>query len=257
MQHPRREPAEPTDLGKYAIFLDFDGTLADIAPRPWLASLAPATIDTISRLSSKVGGALAVISGRQLEDIDAILGMPGIPAAGIHGAQLRSADGTVLTEEWMRTEIDGVESDLRAQIGSFDGLLLERKPVAVAVHYRANPAREDEIRAIAARLVLRRPHLKCLSGRCVIEVLPAGVDKGKAIARLMQTQPFKGRVPLFAGDDITDEDGLAAVNALGGLSIKIGCGPSVANFGFCDGASFRTWLERLAANCMQKEQGDT
>lgn len=242
----RREPNLPLDISRYAVFLDFDGTLADIAPQPWLAALSPETLQSIEALRQRLGGAVAVISGRQLEDIDTMLGMPALPAAGIHGAQLRTAFGEVVTEDLMRTEIDGVEIDLRAEIGSFDGLLLERKPVSIAVHYRGNPGREEEIRALAARIVRSRPHLKCLSGRKIVEILPGGIDKGKAIARLMATPPFHGRIPLFAGDDVTDEDGLAAVNALGGISIKIGNGPSVASYGFQDGASFRAWLQRLA-----------
>ena len=182
----RREPDYPKDFQRHALFLDFDGTLADIAPKPWLATLEPGIRETLARLRANFDGALAVVSGRQLEDIDVMLGLPGIPAAGIHGAQLRTADGRVSIEEAMRCEIDRVEIDLRQAIGSFDGLLLERKPVSVAVHYRGAPAREEEIRTLAARIVRPRPQLKCLSGRNIVEILPSGVDKGKAIARLMQ-----------------------------------------------------------------------
>ena len=249
----RREPDYPKDFQRHALFLDFDGTLADIAPKPWLATLEPGIRETLARLQANFDGALAVVSGRQLEDIDVMLGLPGIPAAGIHGAQLRTADGRVSIEEAMRCEIDRVEIDLRQAIGSFDGLLLERKPVSVAVHYRGAPAREEEIRMLAARIVQPRPQLKCLSGRKIVEILPSGVDKGKAIARLLQTPPFQGRIPVFAGDDITDEDGLAAVNALGGVSIKIGPGPSAAPFGFDTGARFRAWLKVLS-ECMPAEK---
>ena len=246
MPHMRREPELPEDIGKYALFLDFDGTLAEIAPQPWLASLDPDTARTLAALWQRVDGALALISGRELDDIDAMVGLPQLPAAGIHGAQLRSPGGQVATEDWMRAEIDEVEADLRNGIQSFEGLLLERKPVAVAVHYRGNPGREEEIRALAARIVRPHPHLKCLSGRKIVEILPARVDKGRAIARLMELPPFFGRIPLFAGDDITDEDGLVAVKALGGIAIKIGGGPSVADYGFPTGERFRHWLHQLA-----------
>ncbi len=242
----RREPDYPKDFYSYALFLDFDGTLADIAPAPWLAQLEPGMRETIEILRQQFQGAVAVVSGRQIEDIDAMLGIPGIPAAGIHGAQLRMPNGFVIVDDAMRLEFDSLEANLRAGIVDFEGLLLERKPVSVAVHYRGNPAREAEIRALAAQLVRPRPHLKCLSGRKIVEILPHGVDKGKAIARLMQSPPFQGRIPVFAGDDVTDEDGLAAVNALGGISIKIGPGASSANFGFENGARFRAWLRTLS-----------
>lgn len=246
MPQSRQEPELPKDIAKYALFLDFDGTLAEIAPQPWLASLDAETLSAIAALWKHLGGALALISGRQLEDIDALVGLSYLPAAGIHGAQLRTPGGAVLTEDRLRGEIDDVEIELRQNLKTFDGLLLERKPVSVAVHYRANPGREEEIRALGAHIVRSRPHLKCLSGRKIIEILPARVDKGRAIERLMQTAPFQGRIPVFAGDDVTDEDGLAAVKALGGLAIKIGTGPSVAEFGFETGGRFREWLRRLA-----------
>lgn len=242
----RREPDYPKDFQSHALFLDFDGTLAEIAPAPWLARLEPGVRETIEDLWRRFEGAVAVVSGRQIEDIDAMLGLPGIPAAGIHGAQLRTPDGFVIVEDAMQAEFDGIEAELRKQIGTFDGLLLERKPVSVAVHYRGNPSREHEICAIAARIVRPRPQLKCLSGRKIVEILPHGVDKGQAIARLLQTPPFHGRIPVFAGDDVTDEDGLAAVNAMGGVSIKIGPGVSAATYGFETGARFRAWLKALA-----------
>lgn len=242
----RREPDYPKDFHSHALFLDFDGTLADLAPAPWLAQLEPGVRETVETLRQQFQGAVAVVSGRQIEDIDAMLGVPGIPAAGIHGAQVRLADGVVWVDDAMSKDFDVVEAELRALIGNFEGLLLERKPVSVAVHYRGNPAREPEIHVIATEAVRPRPHLKCLTGSKVIEILPRGVDKGKAIARLLQTPPFQGRIPVFVGDDVTDEDGLAAVNALGGVSIKIGPGASTAKFGFEDGARFRAWLKALA-----------
>jgi trehalose 6-phosphate phosphatase len=243
----RREPDHLRDFRRHALFLDFDGTLADIAPAPWLTQLEPEVRETIAKLWQQFGGAVAVISGRQIEDIDSMLGLPGIPAAGIHGAQLRMADGCVTVEDAVQSEFDDIEAELRWHIGSFDGLLLERKPVSVAVHYRGNPRREDEVCTIAARIVRTRPQLKYLSGKKIIEILPHGIDKGKAIARLLQTQPFQGRIPVFAGDDITDEDGLAAVNAMGGISIKIGPGASAARFGFESGSHFRSWLKALSS----------
>lgn len=242
----RREPDYPKDFESHALFLDFDGTLADLAPAPWLTQLEPGVRETLETLRQQFHGAVAVVSGRQIEDIDAMLGVPGIPAAGIHGAQLRLADGLLWVDDAMREDFDVLEGELRALIGNFEGLLLERKPVSVAVHYRGNPEREAEIHGLAAAAVQSRPHLKCLPGNKVVEILPRGVDKGKAIARLLQSPPFQGRIPVFAGDDVTDEDGLAAVNALGGVSIKIGPGASSAKFGFEDGARFRAWLKALS-----------
>ena len=108
MPHMRREPELPEDIGKYALFLDFDGTLAEIAPQPWLASLDPDTARTLAALWQRLDGALALISGRELDDIDAMVGLPQLPAAGIHGAQLRSPGGRVATEEFRNKLESGI-----------------------------------------------------------------------------------------------------------------------------------------------------
>ena len=246
MINMRGAPPPIADLLSHAIFLDLDGTLADIAPRPSMATVPHPTVEALSRLSKRLDGALAVVSGRQLEEIDGLIGLSGLAAAGIHGAQLRTADGLTVLDSRLAAQISDIESKLVGRLGRDVGIMLERKPLSVAVHYRADPSRHEELEMLAADLVRDQPGLKYLTGKRVIEILPASADKGKAIRQFMQVVPFRGRVPVFAGDDVTDEDGFDVVNALGGISIKIGDGPTKAEYGFASVLHFREWLGRVA-----------
>lgn len=239
------EPPHPRQLHRHALFLDLDGTLADIVSRPSLATIAADTRRTLGLLFAQLGGALAVVSGRELAQIDSLVGRARIAAAGIHGAELRTADGVVTLDDTLAGELIAVESELRTQIRDLDGVTLEIKPISIAIHFRASPQSEARVAALAARIVGARSHLKYLKGNKVAEILPAGIDKGRAIMKLMRTHPFHGRVPIFAGDDVTDEDGFEAVNAMDGISIKIGPGPTLATYGFADAVGFRNWLESL------------
>lgn len=240
----RPQPSLLENLSAYALFLDFDGTLADIAPKPWLVRIDPETIATITHLQIRLGGALAVVSGRQVEDLDTLLGVANLSAAGIHGAQVRRDGGPVIMQGPLLGELDALESALRRHLGDTPDILIERKPVSIALHYRGAPWREEALRALARDVTGPASPLRRLHGKMVIEWLPHGADKGKAIAGFMACAPFAGRIPVFAGDDVTDEDAHNAVNALGGISIKIGNGASAAYYGFETGAAFRAWLQR-------------
>lgn len=242
----RRQPPQLSNLADYALFLDVDGTLADIAARPALAEVAPETLASLAILSSRMNGAVAIISGRKLDEVDALMGSQKFAAAGIHGAELRGADGTVTVDHALAPTVGELEAALRGGIGSADGIIVERKPVSVAVHYRENPALHDEIHELAVQLVRSRPQFKLMTGKMIVEILPARVDKGAAIWALMQSAPFAGRTPVFAGDDVTDEDGFSVVRGMSGISIKIGDGPSKAEWGFPTAACFREWLRHLS-----------
>lgn len=239
--------APPTlhDLKRHALFFDIDGTLADIAPTPDLAMVSEQTRDVVTRLLVMNGGAVALISGRQLSDIDRMVGLANLPAAGIHGAQMRAPGGAVVTDDALAREIGVLDEALRPRLAGMSGVTVERKPMSIAMHYRAQPSRDAEVAALAAELVRERPGLKYMIGKMIVEILPAAADKGSAIAKLMQQVPFAGRIPLFAGDDTTDEDGFIAVNGMSGISIKIGHGPSSARFGFDEPEDFRAWLATL------------
>lgn len=239
------EPPHITALSSVAIFLDIDGTLAEIAPSPHLATIDATTLSTVKSLHRACNGALAFVSGRHLADIDRLTGLPDIAAAGIHGAQMRLGSGTISQLDTLSDEIAKVEQNLRRECPPHFGVEIERKPLSVAVHFRGNPDVEDIVKAAARRVLSQTSNIKMISGKKIVELLPSGVDKGIAITRFMQHPPFLGRHPLFAGDDETDEDAFKVVNAAGGTAIKIGPEPTCAPCRFLTPSAFRHWLSSL------------
>lgn len=242
----RKHPPLRT-LTNHALFLDIDGTLADIASKPSLAFIEPSTIADLSALFVALDGALALVSGRQLEEIDRLTGGSGLPAAGIHGAQLRTRQGTSIASHLEPKIFTQIEADVHDLIRGLDGIMIERKPLAVAIHCRANPDLESHVQSLALSIIPKYAALKLITGKCIAEILPVSVDKGTAIAEFMKSPPFRGRIPIFAGDDVTDEDGFAMVNSMNGVSIKIGSGPSQAAYGLETADAMRFWLSQLSA----------
>lgn len=240
----KRTPPPRLTLSKHALFLDIDGTLADITPTPSQAFVESATISELNTLAGQLGGALAIVSGRQLQDIDGLIGLPRLCAAGTHGAQLRTPRGTTVLSSAPSELFRQVGKTLLARTLGLDGIVIEQKLLAVAVHYRANPSLEDRIRKVAAEVAGQYKDLTVIEGKFIAEILPRAVDKGIAITELMKSPPFAGRVPVFAGDDVTDEDGFKVVNDMEGISIKIGSGPSRATYGLDTSVSLRRWLSR-------------
>lgn len=207
-------------LRDWALFLDIDGTLLDLAPKPDQVVVPGFLPPLLAALSTHLHGALALISGRALGEIDRLI-PGGFDAAGSHGAQWRRA-GIVKSAGAVAPELDA----LVRQAGTMNGILVERKPASVALHYRDAPEREAALRVLASRTVASAPALRVLEGKSVIEVVPVGANKGVAIARFMTCPPFAGRLPVFVGDDVTDEAGFAIVNKLGGLSVHVGTNPA-------------------------------
>jgi len=232
------------DLRACAFFFDVDGTLAEIAPRPGDARVAPAMLDALQRLTARCP-AVAAISGRPIAEIDALLAPLKLPAAGIHGAQRRGPDGRL----WQAAgdAVPEIREALAACAQRHPGSLFEDKGVAFALHFRACPDAGADILATAERLVAEHPRFALQPGKCVLEVKPAGIDKGQAIEALLAEAPFAGRRPVFLGDDRTDEAGFAMVNRLEGVSIKIGDEPSAARYRLPDVAAVERWLHTLLA----------
>ena len=232
-----------------ALFLDFDGTLVDIAQRPDAVIVSPKLIASLQVLNDQLKGALAIISGRELAGIDGFLAPLMLPAAGAHGAQMRYADGSI-------TRVTPPDLFLVSQAAHqlcrlHPTLLVEQKEAAIAVHYRAAPELEELCLLTMTQAVSRSPGTALLRGKQVIEVKPEGVNKGRAIAAFMATAPFAGRIPMFAGDDTTDEDGFAVVQQLGGYAMKIGDGPTQARHRCASPAALRQWLQEAAASLAQ------
>jgi len=237
-------PPPPLDPSRTALFLDLDGTLAPIAQRPDAVGPSAELTRLLKRASRRLDGRLAVVSGRSLEDIDRILEGAVIAAAAVHGLVRRTASGSVLTRpphpglHYARIKLD--------RLTDRPGVLLEDKGLGLAVHYRKAPEAEEAVirnsRAIAATtgLVLQL-------GRMVAELRTPGADKGASVRAFMAEQPFTGSVPVFVGDDLTDEDGFAAAAELGGYGVLVGeTRDTAARHGLADVGAVLGWLGALA-----------
>jgi len=231
----------PSITRETALFLDFDGTLAELAPRPDAVRVAQGLIACLAALHAQLDGALAIVSGRRLADLDHFLRPLVLPAAGEHGAQQRSADGRVSSVHI--PDLSQVLATARNLVDQHPGLLLEPKSSSIALHYRHRPDLESLCRDVLIGAIGGTDALELLEGKCVLEVKARGIDKGVAIRAFMAQRPFAGRTPLFAGDDITDEAGFVAVQAMRGVGIKVGQGDSIARHRCDSPHALRSWLQ--------------
>ena len=213
----------PIDPERDAIFLDFDGTLVEIAATADAIHVAPYLQALLDELRGRVGGALAVVSGRPVADIDHFLAPMRVAAATKHGRERRLADGTRLSPDGGVPIGDAARRRLEAVVARWQGAQIEDKGDGLAVHFRAAPEAEAAIREAAeAAVAASDGALDLLPGKMVVELVPAGEDKGTGIAALLEQAPFRGRVPVFAGDDVTDEAGFKTVLEQGGLAVVVG-----------------------------------
>ncbi|MDB5892749.1 MAG: trehalose-phosphatase [Rhodoferax sp.] len=226
-----------------ALFLDFDGTLVDLADQPELVHVPATLVPLLTALHGTLDGALAVVSGRRIVDIDTFLAPLELPAAGEHGARRRDAAGTLFESE--PPDLQPLIEAVLPLAEKHPGLRLERKEAAVALHYRHAPELEALCRDTMTEALRTLPGLALLHGKFVFEAKPAGVSKGRAIEAFMGEAPFGGRQPVFAGDDVTDEAGFEAVRRLGGLGIKVGVGPTMAQHRCANPTELLTWLATL------------
>jgi trehalose 6-phosphate phosphatase len=228
-----------------ALFLDFDGTLVDIAPQPEAVRVPEELVDTVTRLHDYLGGAVAVISGRPIAQIDEFLQPLRLPVAGVHGAERRKADGEM--NLLPTPPLDLAEHAARELAGRHPALRVESKRGSVALHYRQAPQLEDECLHVMKAAIEQTPGLTLLRGKMVVEAKPGGASKGRAIEAFLAEPPFAGRLPVFIGDDITDEVGFSTVQRLGGLGIKVGDGATVAWQRLPDPRAFRDALQAALA----------
>ncbi|GAB4362258.1 MAG: trehalose-phosphatase [Oricola sp.] len=235
-----------TDPADTALFLDFDGVLADIVNDPARVSVEAEVIAALGDLSRASGDAVAIISGREIEQLDAFLSPLRLPAAGIHGLERRNGDGRVERQDFDADSLARIRDAVAEFAGARAGLVAEFKRGSVALHYRNRPETEGECLRLADDLESRIKGLKNVRGKMVVEMTLAHRSKADAINDFMREEPFCGRTPFYFGDDITDEDGFRAVNALGGVSVKIGAGPTVATRRLASPVAFRAWLTATA-----------
>ncbi|MFD1913406.1 trehalose-phosphatase [Halodurantibacterium flavum] len=207
--------------GDWALFLDIDGTLLDLAERPEDVRVPPGLIDTLERLRTRMGGALALVTGRQVAFVDQLFDPARFAVAGLHGAERRGADG-VFTPSDNPPALDDVRADLAAVPTDLPGVLYEDKGGALALHYRQAPGTAATVAALMEKQLDRIGQgWELLHGKMVVELRPASKDKGRAIRAFLDSSPFTGRRPLTIGDDVTDEAMFAVANGLGGVSIRI------------------------------------
>lgn len=234
----------PSAESGWAYFLDVDGTLVPLASTPGAARVSQRAHSVVRNLHAWTNGAVALVSGRAIAELDRLFGNPGMPAAGQHGAEFRSDSTCVLVPPSEDNALTFARTAFREFVARHDGLLLEDKGLSLAVHYRLAPSLASSVhRMVRAQLRSIGDHYHLLRGNRVIELRPAGTDKGKAIAAFMARDPFRGRIPVFIGDDTTDEDGFERVNLLGGHSIRVGAGRTAARFRLADPAGVVSWLE--------------
>lgn len=224
-----------------ALFLDLDGTLATIRDRPADVALEATMRAALTAARKAVGGRIAVVSGRALSDVEGLVGLPHLALAGIHGLELRHADGTLRIAE-PRSELLAARRELASLAAREPRLFVEDKGLGVAIHFRLAP----DLAAVAeqaARGIADRHGLLLQPGKMVFEVRQGGADKGSALRAFMETPPFRGARPIFVGDDHTDEAGFAAANALGGHGILVGAArPTAARYRLSDIAEVEAWL---------------
>lgn len=238
--------APAIDPHQSALFLDVDGTLLDIVDDPADVVADDHLVRALLAAEERLAGAIALVSGRTLTELDRIFAPAMLPAAGTHGTEIRLPDGHVEHAGTVSMAGEVVDS-LQELADRNPGLLLERKAAGVALHYRRAPAMEAEARrAVNRALDAVGPDFRLIDGKMVLEIAPRAHHKGAALERFMQDPVYAGRQPVFFGDDVTDEDGFAAVNAMGGISVRVGSGEdSAALYSVPDIAAVRRWLEHL------------
>ncbi|MGH7111513.1 MAG: trehalose-phosphatase [Stellaceae bacterium] len=217
-------PAPPRLEAQAALFLDVDGTLLEIVPRPDLVRVPRRLPTLLTALAARRGGALALVSGRPLGQLDRLFPVWQGAAAGLHGLERRDAKGNLVrtADPAALAALDRLRAPLAEFARARPGLFLEDKGETIALHYRDRPQDEAEIRVLAESLAHAESALRLIAGKMVVEFQPRAANKGAAIAAFMAEPPFRGRRPVFLGDDVTDEDGFAEVNRQGGVSVRVG-----------------------------------
>jgi len=233
-------PAPETD---WALFLDIDGTLLTHAETPDAVYVDDALRELLERLQLQNGGALALVSGRAIADVDALFAPLVLPVAGQHGVEWRDAAGNVHHLPFPEEHLRQVAQRFAAFKARHPGIVFEDKGHNLALHYRLAPQLEREVRTLVEHAVADLgENFELQAGKLVYELKPGGHDKGTAIEAFLSTAPFEARTPVFIGDDLTDEYGFATVQRLGGHAVKVGEGESVAEWRLADVEAVRAWL---------------
>ena len=238
----------PVPGADWALFLDVDGTLVELAAEPDAVRVDARLIALLDALRAQLGGAVALVSGRTIATLDALFAPLTLAAAGNHGLERRDSDGRLRRPD-LPPEMAPVRAAMKRFAADHPGVNAEDKALSVALHYRNRPEAAQPAAALARGLVAQSGgKLIVQDGKMMVEVRPGRADKGTAIADFMDEPPFAGRVPVFIGDDVTDENGFRLVNALGGHSIRVGNGAdTAAHYRVPDVGGVLRWLEGVTA----------
>ena len=236
---PDLPPPELPPPERAAYLLDFDGTLVDIAPAPDQVVVDPGLAASLRALRTRAGGAVAIVTGRPIAQVDALLRDAATAIAGEHGTALRHAPGGPITIAALPHAPDAWAAAAQAAVARHPGTLLEGKRHGFVLHYRANPSAGPALRASLEALLTEQPGFEIMAAKMAWELRPMGVSKATAVQAIMRHPPFAGRIPIFVGDDVTDEAGMDAARALGGVGLRV---PEY----FPTPADVRRWVASLA-----------
>jgi len=242
----------PTIAHNWALFLDVDGTLLNYVSRPEAAIVPPSLRQTLAGMSAALDGALAIVSGRTIADLDRLFAPLRVPVAGQHGAEARRSERTCILAADSTPSTPALASILApvyALVARQPAIMIENKGLSAAVHYADAGPERDALSAILPGAIARsKGAYQLLASHLAFDIVPHAVDKGRAVDWFMAASPFAGRIPVFIGDDRTDEDGFAAVTARGGYAIKVGQPDnSIARWHMRSPSELREWLDRSLA----------
>ena len=232
----------------WCLFLDVDGTLIELTDAPSQTSADAEIKSLLQEISERLGGAVALISGRKIATLDQLFAPLELPAAGLHGVERRRVDGVIQGASFVDSQLEPARAALKSLVDAHPGTLLEDKERTIAVHFRTAPqfaeAMRDGVIEIAKSLG-RHYHIQ--GGQMMFEIKPRGFSKATAIQSFMKESPFRGRRPVFIGDDLTDRDGFAMVESQGGLSIGVGERHVQGQYYLANVPAVRAWLAQAAA----------
>ena len=245
----RRSPrptAPPAPRPDWAYFFDLDGTLIDFAATPAKVRVGSEVRALLEQLHQATGGAVALMSGRAITEIDRLFPHARLAATGQHGLERRGANGRLTRHAVPSRRIERVRLRMVTALAGKSGLLLENKGLSLALHYRLAPRLGGYAHRLARSMLPVVGRRFCIQrGKYVVEMRPAGKNKGVGVREFMKEAPFRGRIPVFVGDDVTDEYGFATVNALGGHSIKVGPGRTAARWRLRNVEAVKQWLRSI------------
>lgn len=242
-------PPDKLSFSNVALFLDVDGTLLEIANHPQDVAADAELVDRLEHISTVLDGAIALISGRSIVELDRVFSGMHFAAAGEHGAEMRLKHASLPRQSI--PDLPGTcLSDAERFASENEGVVLEKKAAGLSLHYRQAPQAEAAARALVDSIMAGiGTEFRLIEGKMVLEIAPQSHNKGEAVRKFLENEPFRNRQPVFVGDDVTDEDGFRAVNDLGGISIRVGQRPdSEAAYVLANVSDVHLWLTRTFVN---------